>query len=407
MELYCFDQNKDFRDRKRFICLTEKDRKRPTLVTQMPGVGDVADWIHKPRDTQEMPDWAKEERGRVELRTKAETEKKLKESPRPVPPGARENLRRRTIEEIFETRECQEWYINKVREALENPAIGDKLHAFIHRNKGYRNNSYQAWNRDFAEVINLTDIPEAYRGAGKTVTYRRITAAAQHVLVDYYQNDVFQISLEREKSNPWIYIDGLMGPYSVSALNDYWMTRHSKGSKMKPIPPGRSNLNKKSYSPDGENWALFLDALNYLSVQTGKAPRGAEPPQRNIPPEREMRQRVSGKRLDEIIQVKYTRLDQGGDIPARQFKIEGWTCRRNNTFLSAALAVNYREQAKPKNSKSSPRTFRVLNLVARKVGAKIDDMKLQEGDVLTITEQGELTITKSDGKPRYPKIQLG
>lgn len=368
--------------------------KRPPQAADMRTRHDVFKHYAPETGTDEIPEWAKRNE-RTALRSEVDTERQLRDTPRPVTPRAKETLDTRVIEEIFGSRECMEWYVNWLREAIET-MNGDKLYDFIRRHPKYAMTGFQAWNSDFARLIGLRNIPAQYGGKNVSETNRRIAAAAQRVLVDKYENDVFQLTFTGEKVNPWIFIDGKMGPYTVSVLNDYWMAKYSSSSAKQPIPPGRSGLNEKSYSRKGNNWALFAAALRYLDVQTRQMPAQETPPA-DTSPERDYGAAVKGK---------YAEKDKAGEIPPAKLIIPETKIDLAMT-LAQALGTCYQENYQAPDTARSPRTFRVLRLASQKIGERaVDQMKLESGDTLKITPQGVLSITKKNGSKRYPDIQL-
>lgn len=61
--------------------------------------------------SDEIPEWAK----RRDLKTHVDTKKKLGNLPRRVTPKAKKKLKLRTKREIFGSKECQDWYMEKLR----------------------------------------------------------------------------------------------------------------------------------------------------------------------------------------------------------------------------------------------------------------------------------------------------
>ncbi|MBU0705855.1 hypothetical protein KJ657_00055, partial [Patescibacteria group bacterium] len=152
MKLSCFDHNYRKNGASKRLYKTDD---RPTRVTQMTGPGDITDWIDKRGQTEETPEWVKAaDRDKVELTASVETTKSLGELPRPVTPGAKETLRIRTQKEIFGTKECQEWYIKSVREAIEK-LDPDRLYDFIKAHNIYNKEGFSRWNSEFAALLSL------------------------------------------------------------------------------------------------------------------------------------------------------------------------------------------------------------------------------------------------------------
>jgi len=179
MKLPCFKHSEGKNESHRIF---KKDSRKKTRVTDLPGAGDVSDWVDWRGDAkEELPSWAKKDptlEALKPIRTAVETKKSLKEVPRPVTPKAKEKLKFRTQKEIFGTRECQEWYINALREALET-MDGDKLYDFIRAHPKYSMTSYIAWNEHFAELVGIKP-PAKYRGNSKKRRHVRHTLKQSH-----------------------------------------------------------------------------------------------------------------------------------------------------------------------------------------------------------------------------------
>lgn len=362
------------------------DGKKPPMVSDLRTKDDVYQHYAPETANDEIPSWAMPKK-RDALRTEVDTGNQLRDIPRPVTPGAKDTLDIRIVKDIFDTKECKDWYVKKLREAIETMK-GDKLYDYIRNHSSYSVTSYLAWNKDFARLIALSSIPPEYRGANSDVTNRRITAAAQRVLVDEYENDVFQLTFTEEKINPWIYIDGKMGPYSVSVLNDYWMARYSKNSTKSPKPPGRSRPNAKDYPAGSKNATLFTVAMNYLNTQTKNMPKDYEDRKRDVPPEVNYGDRV---------RQKYAELDLAGNaITLKDLTVENHGFDLDMDF-SKALVIVYKEELIPTNSAEAPKSYRLLNLLAQKIGPEVEKIKIKSGDTLNITAQGLFTITDKKG----------
>jgi len=308
------------------------------------------------------------------------TSETLKSIQRPVTSKAKERLKVRTITDIFENKETQEYYIDNVKKALEKLS-GDKLHGFIMAHKSYSISSHKAWNKDFADMLGFRP-EEKYRGKDEPNTQRRISAAMQHVLVDFYNIDVFQIT--KKKINPWIFIDGKLGPYTVSVLSDYWTSKFDEDSDRES--PGNSGLNTNSYKSGGDAEKSYIAALDYKNVQLGR-PSTKE----------ELKVEIEKKRsTTERSKWGYEKLDTAGDEYSIA-KLE--TNFKNKTKkpmkLSEALGLAYKEA--PIKSGKSLHTFRALNLIDRKIGNKIDEIKVNPGDIIKVSKNGEFTLEKADG----------
>lgn len=404
----CFNFGFENKETHRLTFDNAGKKQRGEGLVERPSPGGFAAWADwRGGETGEMPDWMKRDTtaGALDtLGTQVDTRRDLDDIPHPVPPRAKDNLKKRTLD-IYGTKEVQDWYINKIKEAIEK-MNGDDLHKFIVDHPKYRaKNDHVQWNKDFAALFRL-EIPDKYKGQNEETTNRRITAAAQNFLVNFYQNDVFQIT--QQVVNPWIFIDGRMGPYTVSVLNVYWVKKFGKTSTRKPNPPGDSGLGyDKDYKQGSREDALYAAALHYRDGQIrGPRPkrpgpaRGGEDADKNKQPDKTP---DSGS-PDDKAKARYARLDQAGeDLKNADLKIDQYSVD-TNMKLSEALALAYGENAR--GAANSPKTFRVLNLLARQVGAKVDSMDILATDVLNLTEDGEFSVTESDTANARYRIKI-
>lgn len=333
---------------------------------------------------------------RAELTAKQEAMRSAKEQarqqidtvPRPVTDASKERLRERTQNDIFGDRETQKHYIEGVREALET-LDGDRLHDFIMDHLSYGKSSYAQWNAELSDLLGWQP-EDRFRGRDKGQTDMRITAAVQHVFVDHYKNDVFQLT--RKAINPWIFIDGKLGPYSVTVAGEYWASRFGATSTKQPNPPGLSGLDRRSYAEGSQSDQLYTEAVDYLQVQIAQsATQSAQETAEGDPADQ----------LADKVQARYSRLDQAGEtVRLEHLRLLPQTFDYEMpTNLSTALAQAFGEN--PKDATQSPRLFRTLNLIAQKVGAQIEDMKVQGGDTVEIDERGTLVVHAEDGTKRY------
>ncbi|MFH0838171.1 MAG: hypothetical protein V1880_02805, partial [Patescibacteria group bacterium] len=305
--------------------------------------------------------------------------KSLGEIPRPVTTGAKETLKIRTQKEIFGTKECQEWYINAVKEAIEklNP---DKLYEFIKAHGIYNKEGFSRWNNEFAALLSL-NVPEKYRGSSAEMTNRRITAATQHVLVEYYNNDVFQLTVK--KVNPWIWIDGWYGPYTNSVMGDYWNTVHGP-ARPENAPLGRSDLGR-SYPPGGSSQKTYAAAMAWLTTQLTGSTRDTVKPQENVPAEKQLAKKVSS--APEAIT----------DLVIRHHEV-----KKNQNLKSALKEAYYSTYSD--TSKAKDLSEKALNAIPSNKTAELNK-QVQKGDLLKITTAGLLQVLGPRNVSKY-EIQM-
>ena len=140
--------------------------------------------------------------------------------------------------DIFGDKETMKHYMDGIREALETPGMGDKLHDYITANERYKRSSFHTLNSQWQEMLGFTP-DEKYLGKNNRETNKRIAAASQLLMIEYYQTHVF----ESEKTldlNPWRFADGKTGAYTVSVYAEYWDYRH--GALSKREKPNRAVL---------------------------------------------------------------------------------------------------------------------------------------------------------------------
>jgi hypothetical protein len=246
--------------------------KRPKKIEDIARGGKGAGYEHylvkegdgRPDFLKSFDDLRAEVAGSHEARE--ETKKEIKKMPRLVTPEVKKELKKRLRHEIFVDSETQEYYLNSVREALETPGVGDRLYDYIVAHPTYGKSKFVSWNSEFnSDVIRLK--PEGrFKGKDEKETNMRITAATQIVLVETYKNDVFQLTMK--EVNPWIFIDGKMGPYSVSVLAEYWKGRFGPKSKGKK-PPEHPTISS-SYSDTSRG--LYKEATDYLKGKVEETP---------------------------------------------------------------------------------------------------------------------------------------
>lgn len=364
--------------------------KKTTDVSNFHGPGDFVKWADWMARQKSSPSKRKDrtsaslEPSKTQLKTQVDTqvdtERKLVNMTRTVTPRARKRLKLRTIDEIFGNEKCQEYYINALKESLEKMNLS-KLHQFILDHQTYGKSSHASWNTDFANMVNISP-PEEYQGRNEAHTHSRIVAAAQYFLVKAHKADVFQITLTKKQINPWIFIDGKMGPYTVSVLGEYGNSQHKtkRGKDKKLETHGDAKLDEDDYKKGSASHRSYEEAREYKRNQLHPTDSNA-------------------KKL-------YARLDRFGDeVKSKELVINKHSFD-TDMHLSTALGIAYGENPKPDNTRDSRNLFRVLNLLAQKVGAEVDEMDIEAGDTLDITSQGEFSITKYDGELRYSKIKL-
>ena len=342
-------------------------------------------------DTLERENPVEAANKRMQERQK-ETRRALDETQRPVTDEAKERLRERTVSEIFGDRETQDYYINTVRSAFGRLSP-DKLHAFIKSHSTYGKSGFKAWNGELYRLLGVRP-KEKYQGKDSIHTKKRVCAALQHVLVDFYETDVFQLT--RKTINPWIFIDGRLGPYSVSVMAAYWNTKYGKTAKkrLRPNPLPDSGLSPKSYRPDGPADQSYKSAMRILDGQLGKSK--TESPA--VRPAGE-----PSATLAEKVRSRYRKLDQAGGGMAMDKLVLPviLTDYATPVNLSMALALAYGEQPRPKDTKESPRLFRVLHLVAEKIGPEINNIRIASGDSIEVSPGGHLIIRDSKKNEKY------
>lgn len=370
-------------------------KNKTPSVGDLPGAGDVADWVDwKSREKEGLPDWAKKDTASklATVKTTVDTTDKLRKVKEKVD-KEREKVQYRPRLDIFGTIECQEWYLNGVRESLETLAMGDKLHDFIMAHPKYALGQHVKWNDDFATMIQL-DVPQKYRGAAKAIMQKRIAVAAQQVMADHFNSDLFKIVSE----NGWDKEDGKVGPYTTRVLREYWVNVHQKASKKEPQPPTASELGR-GYPKSGINARHFAAAITTLATLMASAKPDVVVPKEKTPPEVELAKKVADRNTK--AKEKYAKLDKAGDevkVPA--IKKQAFDIR---TPLLTALGIVFEERPSPGAPQKSPKTYRLMNLLAQKEGALVDRMQVEPGDQLEITRDGHLIVYQSNGAKRYNK----
>lgn len=389
MRLFCFQ---DFSPEKRPSNRLFKQQEEGRQLADLGGVDRVTRFYMREggNDTLERENPVEAANKRMQER-RQETRRALDETQRPVTDEAKERLRERTVSEIFGDRETQDYYINVVQSAFKSLSP-DKLHAFIKSHATYGKSGFKAWNTELYRLLGVRP-KEKYKGKEPAQTKKRICAALQHVLVDFYETDVFQLT--RKTINPWIFIDGRLGPYSVSVMAAYWNTKYGKTAKkrLRPNPLPDSGLSPKSYRPDGPADQSYKSAMRILDGQLGKS-KTESPATRPVGEPSAV--------LAEKVRSRYRKLDkEGGKITMDQLVLPVISTDYTEPVnLSMALALAYGEQPRPKNTKESPKLFRILHLVAEKIGPEINNIRITSGDSIEVTAGGRLII-KNGNTEKY------
>lgn len=204
--------------------------------------------------------------------TEAETQEEAVEH-RAVGPTkkALEKTRERLETQVFQNSESEDQeivdartkkYEKTIRESLENLENFDRLRKFIESHTAYGAN-YLAWNSEFCEMLELKGEDE--KSPPNPVEQRRYVAALQLVLADVFSKqeskDIFDA--KRVRKNPFTYIDGRMGAYTVSVLAAYWNGKYSESKK---VTLKFAGLDQK-FGEKGDNQKMFNDAIAFLEGQ--------------------------------------------------------------------------------------------------------------------------------------------
>ncbi|HDL90256.1 MAG TPA: hypothetical protein ENG14_05075, partial [Thermodesulforhabdus norvegica] len=362
------------------------DKKTPkgehTWATSLRSPRDVFRHYSKPKDTPKEPS-STEGQKLSSLKHKVDTGVDTREKLRKAKPSIDRRIGPELHErlDVFETSECQKWYVDNVRESLETPKMGDKLHKFIADHKIYSMGDYARWNTEFAKLvkINLGD----FEGETKAITESRIATACQLVMVDYFNCDVFKVATD----NGWNDEDGKYGPYTNSIVNRYWIGVHGPTSKKKPA--GRSRLST-GFAPKSKK--LFMAAL-YGAVDLITT----HPQDEVIPGKKESSQEVLAKKVvteKEKREKTYDDLDTAGDkLSFKDLVAKKHTMKGQYKHLAKPIAETFGERKglASKNPSKAPKTFRVLNLLV-KAGHNVDGMKIKKDETVEITSSGMFIV---------------
>ncbi len=360
--------------------------RRPIMATNLRSKRDVFRYYAKPRDTSEESS-SNEGQKLSSLKNSFDTEKELRKAKHLVEKNRGLKLHERL--DVFETTECQKWYVDNVRESLETREMGDKLHTFIADHKIYSIGDYARWNTEFAKLIKINP-SKNFQGTTKAITESRIATACQLVMVDYFNCDVFKVATD----NGWNEEDGKYGPYTNSIVNQYWIGVHGPTSKKKPA--GRSKLGRG-----------FTDSKLFMAALYGAVDLiVAHPQDEVIPGKKEPSQEVLAKKVvteKEKRKKTYDDLDTAGDkLSFKDLVKKKYTMKGQYKHFAKPIAEAFGEHKKldSKNPSKAPKTFRVLNLLAKK-GHNVDSMHINKGETVEITRSGRLIVRDKRGKERY------
>lgn len=404
------------------MAYTKKQSKKPgkgttTTVTGLSGKGAVLEYYAKPEKVVGKPPACI--RNRVSslgsLRGRVETKKRLGEAKKGVD-KTKERLEFRERLDIFETPKCQEWYVRSVKESLETFEMGDKLHKFIVDHNIYNIGEYTRWNSEFAKMINISP-PDDFKGNTPAITESRIAMAAQQVMADYFNCDVFKLTSD----NGWDEEDGKVGPYTTGVVTrEYWRSVWGKTSKKKPNPPKASKL---GFSYDQTNVQLLASAVAGFAaliatstpdtVTFGKKTRPEEALARKVKTRRKevakkMTKREKERRRKEKMRRDYERRDTKKSALKLKNLVKRHKIKGSYKFLTKPIAEIYGEKTKGWKLENLTKTFRVLNLLV-KAGVDVDmggeKIKIRKGDTVEVTPDGFFKVTRSNGVLRY-KVKI-
>ncbi len=221
--------------------------------------------------------------------------------------------------------------------------------------------------------------------------HKRITAATQHVLVNYYNNDVFQ--LYEAKPITWAQCDGKMGPYTTSVLGDYWNSVHGPTSDKPDF--GRSGLDD-SIPEDSPRRKSYAVAMAFLTEKLAESIRDEETPEEDKEPSEALGDKVKEERE---ARQNYRTLDESGEeVKMSDLYIKHHEAKKNHISLLTALAEAYGED--PKNPGKSKKTFRAMHLLSVEEGG-VDRMKVDKGELIKVSRNGLLTVLRKDNSVRH------
>ncbi|MBU0727583.1 hypothetical protein KKA95_02760 [Patescibacteria group bacterium] len=181
---------------------------------------------------------------------------------------------------IYENREGERLqdYIDRIVEAIETPKFQDDLYEYILQRTpegnprktppiDLYNGDYRKWNEAFCAIMN-EHLPENMRaGEGDVIKQKRIVYALQSHLAVGFKEDIFQLN-RKEAASQFVYVDGLMGAYSVSVLAKFWNNKFDKQDDDRN-PLTRSALEPEWAKKSGRE-AEFNKAIAYLQTKMGE-----------------------------------------------------------------------------------------------------------------------------------------
>ncbi len=143
-----------------------------------------------------------------------------KVAPRKTTSQALDKTRKRIQRELF-GRDKLGPYIDKIKDSIEK-MDPDKLRKFIQAHNSY-SGDFRTWNKDLFELFSV----KLKKGQLARREHARFAAALQIFLADNFKSkgDVFQAK-RGKKANPFIYIDGKLGGYTISVLAAYWNNKY-------------------------------------------------------------------------------------------------------------------------------------------------------------------------------------
>lgn len=179
-------------------------------------------------------------------------------------------LERRRNELEKELKEQLKPYIGKIKESIETME-GDKLYEFVKTHPAYgdEGSRYTDWNRHFFEYFGFKKLDTK---ASDSQEQARYASALQLYLGHHFNEqsggkDIFQ-ARSRKGANPFIYIDGKLGGFTMSVLAEYWNDKFypTKKDKTKYSKLGHARLGD-GFAKKGNNQKIFNEALAYLDRQ--------------------------------------------------------------------------------------------------------------------------------------------
>jgi hypothetical protein len=189
-------------------------------------------------------------------------------------PTKRENLKKRMIVDIYNNdKELADKYFDAVKDSIEKMSK-DELYQFIFDHtpprETYVKSEHEKWNKEFCALLDKY-MPDDLK-AGEDVQKQAYTIGGlQNYLVnDFSPANVFQAGRNKRMTNPFIWVDGKMGAYTVSVMAEYWNKKYGPTSKDK-APLTNANIDE-SLATVKKNREFYNSALVYLATQLKGAP---------------------------------------------------------------------------------------------------------------------------------------